>query len=194
MVKFLYSKRHFIGVLTGVILIVIGGTYYLKHLDNERTLEKERNVRIDYPQWHLPEGAKARIGTGTIYRMQYSPDGNLLAVVSDIGVWILDAHTAELQHLLAAHTGVINSISFSPDGSTLAVGTENGEAQLWDISTREHQKTFTRRIYYTGVENVFFMPDGHTIAVIYLSMVDLWDITTGKRKHTLSAKDSTYFL
>ncbi len=185
MAKFFYSNRLFIGVLTGVILIVIGGTYYFKHLDNERTLEKERNMRLDYQQWHLPEGAKARIGTGTIRAMQYSPDSNLLAVVSDIGVWILDAQTAELRHLLAAHTGIINSISFSPDGSTLAVGTENGTVQLWDTSTGEHQKTFTRRDYHFGVDNVFFMPDGHTLAVVSPhSIMDLWDIATGQRKNT----------
>ena len=187
MAKFFYSNRLFIGVLTGVILIVIGGTYYFKHLDNERTLEKERNMRLDYQQWHLPEGAKARIGTGTIHAMQYSPDGNLLAVVSGIGVWILDAQTAEPRHLLAAHTGIINSISFSPDGSTLAVGTKNGTVQLWDTSTGEHQKTFTRQEYRSGVDNVFFMPDGRTLAVIYFSMLDLWDIVTGKRKNTLLA-------
>ena len=185
MAKFFYSNRLFIGVLTGVILIVIGGTYYLKHLDNERTLEKERNMRLDYQQWHLPEGAKARIGLGTIRAMQYSPDGNLLAVVSDIGVWILDAQTAEPRHLLAAHTGIINSISFSPDGSTLAVGTENGTVQLWDTSTGEHQKTFTRQEHRFGVDNVFFMPDGRTLAVVSPhSIMDLWDIATGQRKNT----------
>lgn len=35
----------------------------------------------DYTQWHLPEGAKARLGRGTITgNVQYSPDGALLAV------------------------------------------------------------------------------------------------------------------
>ena len=187
MLKFLNAKRNIIGVLVGVILIIVGGTYFLKHLDDKRTLEEERNTLIDYEQWHLPEGAKARIGSGTIRAMQYSPDGNLLAVVSDIGVWMLDTQTAEPQHLLAAHTGVINSISFSADGRTLAVGTENGEAQLWDISTGEHQKTFTKWDYYPGVDNVFLMPDGRTLAVIRTSMVDLWDIATGQRKKSLSA-------
>ncbi len=148
MLKFLYSNRLFIGVLTGVILTVISGTYYFKRLDNERMLKEERNMRLDYEQWHLPEGVKARIGSGAITVMQYSPDGKLLAVVSDIGVWIFDAQTANPQHLLAAHTGVINSISFSPDGNILAIGTENGMAQLWDISTGEHKKTFTRRDYF----------------------------------------------
>ena len=187
MIKFLYSNR----LIIGVILIVVGGTYYFKHLANERILEKVRNMRLDNKQWHLPEGVKARIGSGTISKIQYSPDGNLLAVVSSIGVWIFNEQTAEPQHLLAAHTGVINSISFSPDGSTLAVGTENGTAQIWNISTGEHQKTFTRRGYNFGVNNVFFMPDGSTLAVVYsYSLLDLWDVATDQRKNPLSAVES----
>lgn len=186
MLKFLYAKRNIIGVLVGVILIIVGGTYFLKHLDDKRTLEEERNTLIDYEQWHLPEGAKARIGSGTIRAMQYSPDGNLLAVVSDIGVWIFNVQTAEPQHLLAAHTGMISSISFSADGRTLAVGTVNGGAQLWDTSTGKHQKTFTRQIYRFGVNNVAFMSDSHILAVVssYYTLVDLWDIATGKRINT----------
>ena len=146
--KFFYVNRLLIGVLMGLILIIVGGAYYLEHLDNEKALEKERNLRLEYEQWHLPEGAKARIGSGTIRKMQYSPNGDLLAVVSNIGVWILDAQTAETLHLLAAHSGIINSISFSSDDRTLAIGTENGEAQLWDTFTGEHNKTFTRRDYF----------------------------------------------
>lgn len=191
MIKFLYSNRHIIGVITVVTFIVVGGTYYLKHLSDERMFEKERNMRLDNKQWHLPEGVKARIGSGTISKIQYSPDGTLLAVVSSIGVWIFNEQTAEPQHLLAAHTGVINSISFSPDGSTLAVGTENGTVQIWNISTGEHQKTFTRRGYYFGVNNVFFMPDGSTLAVVYsYSLLDLWDVATDQRKNPLLAVES----
>ena len=190
MLKFLYSNRLLLGVLMGVILIVVGGTYYLEHLENEKALEKERNLRLDYEQWHLPESTKARIGSGAIRTIQYSPDGNLLAVVSDIGVWILDAQTTETQHLLAAHTGVINRISFSADGRTLAVATENGEAQIWDNSTGEHQNTFTKRDYFFGVDNVFLMPDDRTLAVVHSSILDLWDLKTGQRKNTLSAVEN----
>ena len=190
MLKFLYVNRLLITVLMGVIIIVVGGSYYLEHLDNMKALEKERNLRLDYEQWHLPEGAIARIGSGTIQTMQYSPVGNTIAIAGSIGVWIVDAQTAETRNLLAAHTGIINSISFSSDGRTLAVGTENGEAQLWDTSTGKHQKTFAIRDSFFGVDNVFLMPDGRTLAVIHLSMVDLWDIATGQRKNTISAVEN----
>ena len=184
MKNFLYTNRRIVAALIGVILIVIGGTYYLKYLESERMVEAERNMHIEYPQWHLPENAKARIGMGAVTAMHYSPDGNQLAVVSDIGVWLLNPNTFEPLHLLAAHTGVVNSISFSRDGRTLAVGTKNGTAQLWDASTGEHQETFTRREYSFGVDKVFLMPDGQTLAVIHSnSALDLYDISTGELKN-----------
>lgn len=32
----------------------------------------------DASQWHLPEGAKARLGKGCIVDVEYSPDGTVL--------------------------------------------------------------------------------------------------------------------
>ncbi len=189
MINFLYTNRRIVAALICVILIVIGGTYYLKYLESERMVEAERNMHIEYPQWHLPENAKARIGMGAVTAMHYSPDGNQLVVVSDIGVWLLNPNTLEPLHLLAAHTGVVNSISFSRDGRTLAVGTENGLAQLWNTSTGEHQETFTRREYYFGVDKVFLMSNGQTLAVINNSLLDYWDIGTGELKNTPANTD-----
>ncbi len=52
----------------------------------------------DSPQWHLPEGAKARLGKGGVNRIAYFPDGTRLAVASGIGIWIYDAQTLDLGH------------------------------------------------------------------------------------------------
>ena len=49
----------------------------------------------DYQTWGLPDGAKARLGKGSINEIAYSPDGTWLAVASSIGIWIYDAHTGE---------------------------------------------------------------------------------------------------
>ena len=35
---------------------------------------------------HLPEGAIARLGKGDIKRITYSPDGDLIAVASSLGI------------------------------------------------------------------------------------------------------------
>ena len=55
------------------------------------------------PQWHLPEGVKARFGKGAVKMMQYSPDGNVLAVVSSIGIWLYDAHSGKTKSFLPGH-------------------------------------------------------------------------------------------
>ena len=76
----------------------------------------------DSPQWHLPEGAKARLGKGSISEIAYSPDGTRLAVASSIGIWIYDTQTGEELDLFVGYTYPVNSVAFSPDDSTLASG------------------------------------------------------------------------
>ena len=55
------------------------------------TLFSLNTVAQDSPQWHLPDGAKARLGKGTISgNIAHSPDGTRLAVASAIGIWLYD--------------------------------------------------------------------------------------------------------
>ncbi len=49
----------------------------------------------DYTRWHLPEGAIARFGKGILMDLVYFPDGNRLAALSSIGIWIYDVRTGE---------------------------------------------------------------------------------------------------
>ncbi len=100
-------------------------------------------IAEDYRQWALPEKAKTRLGKGSIRAMQFSPDGNHLAVGSDIGVWLYDAETGKETSLLP---GRCESLAISPDGRFLVNGggDPNSRAggtryetglQLWEIAT-----------------------------------------------------------
>ena len=90
------------------------------------------SVAQDYTTWNLPEGAKARLGKGTIEDIQFSPDNKLLAVAGSIGVWIYDVDTDEELALLTGHTGIVTSVAFSPDGETLASGSWDYTIRLWN--------------------------------------------------------------
>ena len=118
----------------------------------------------DYTGWGLPDGAKARLGKGSIREVQYSPDGARLAVAGSIGIWLYDARTGAELSLLTGHTGEITSVAFSPDGRTLASASGSGDAtvRLWDAVTGAHLRTLHG---HTGrVESVAFSPNGRTLA------------------------------
>ena len=51
------------------------------------------SAQEEYTRWHLPEGAIARYGKGSIRELAYFPDGTRLAVRSSIGIWIYDTRT-----------------------------------------------------------------------------------------------------
>lgn len=47
------------------------------------------------PQWHFSEGDVAHLNKGAIREIASSPDGTRLAVASETGPWLYDAHTGE---------------------------------------------------------------------------------------------------
>lgn len=147
-----------------------------------------------YTQMGLPEGAKARFGTGFFSYRAYFPNGvdTQLAISSAIGIWLCDAETLQVQDLLTGHNGRVCSEGFSPDGSTLAMGLGNGIVELWDVATRTLRKTHQD---HTGpVWNVRFSPDGQTLATGGDNIpafekgdgiVHLRDVATGALRMTL---------
>ena len=137
----------------------------------------------DYTQWSLPEGAKARLGKGSINDIKYSPDGTRLAVASSIGIWLYDAATH--REGVFGHTDDVRGVAASSDGKTLANGGYNKTIRLWDASTGTHKRTLTG--HTAGVYSVAFSPDGRTLASGSSDeTVRLWDAVTGEHKRTLT--------
>ncbi len=167
----------------------------------------------EYTQWGIPEGAKARLGKGSISEIAYSPDGTQLAVASSIGIWLYDVQAGEELALLTGHTGSVNSMVFSPDGTILAsISTTGVDAvHLWDVATGMLKNTL--KGHASVVTSIAFSPDGTTLAgggdiilTVLLSednalftallenedlvvdVVWLWDIATGNLKNTLKGR------
>ena len=137
-----------------------------------------------YTQWGLPEGAKARLGKGGINDITCTSDGVLLAVASQIGIWIYDVQTSEELALLTGHTGAVDRVAFSPNGRTLASGGNNNTVRLWDVDTQKEIGTLEG--HAGRPDSIFFSPDGRTLA----SRDDdnslrLWDVNTQTQIYTL---------
>ena len=139
----------------------------------------------DMTKRHLPEGAFARLGKGSINDIAYSPDGKYLVVASDIDVWIYDAQTGIEQALIPAAQGnAIRHIAVSPNGYTLAVIGYMREIQLWDYKTQTLKGSLTERGYYPS--EIVFSPDGYTLASTdTIQRTVIWDVMTMKIKCTL---------
>ena len=137
----------------------------------------------DYVTWHLPDGALARLGKGTVEAVAFSPDGQVLAVAGSIGIWLYDAATSRELALLTGHTGRIESVSFSPDGSMLASG--GSDVILWDVASGSQLAT----LYGSGP--VSFSPDGSMLASGGRgSGVILWDVASGSQLTTLQGHEA----
>ena len=138
--------------------------------------------------WHLPDGTTTRLGRGSLSDREgaiaFSPDGQLLAVATGIGIWLYEAETAHAVALLPV-TGRVWAVSFSPDGTRLASGVSTyfggrGDSfvQLWDVTTREIVATLGGGMEAART-SLSFSRDGSTLASGGEGFVDLWDVATG---------------
>ena len=118
----------------------------------------------------------ARLGNGAASRLVYSPDGKLIAVMGQIGIWLYDAETLQEVGMIS---GSATTMAFSPDGNLLASGfwTEP-TAQLWDVKTQEQVGDLPSSEEW-GVTALAFIPGGRTLAVGYSDgAIGLWNIDT----------------
>ena len=129
-----------------------------------------------WTQWHLPEGAKARLGKGSIYEIAHSPDGTRLAVATASGLWLYDAQTGKELNLFPSSYSAV----FSPDSRMLA--SSGDPISLWDVRTGTLIRTMGPG------EVVGYSPDGEIIVSKAYSLISLWDVRTGTLIRTIYLK------
>lgn len=123
----------------------------------------------DNTQVGLPEGAIARLGKGGINTMQFSPDGSLLAVGTDVGVWLYDVSSGRDMALFTGYTGRIDTLDFSPDGNMLASGGfVNPIIQIWDPHTGNKLRAIELAERKDRITSLSFSEDGKTLTSIDL--------------------------
>ena len=151
----------------------------------------EENKMENYPQWNLPEKAKARLGKGRISEMQFSPDGTQLVVCSRIGVWVYDVATGKEISFLSGMSG---AMAYSPDGrfiatskgdkiSSLGINPREIGVVLWDISAGSE---VSLQEDLPAAAMLRFSDDSKTLIFLSMSRETIYrvDVETGKTTTT----------
>ena len=129
---------------------------------------------------------------GSLYAVDFSPDGQSVAAASGDGVtYLFDAKTRALIRILRGHRDYVFAVDFSPDGRRLATGSWDRTIRLWDVrrgSVERVLRGHTDRIY-----GVRFSPDGRLLASASKDgSVRLWQVASGAEQRQLRHDASVY--
>ena len=158
-------------------------------------LSQPNGFAEDSTRWRLPEGAKARLGKGSIKQIAYSPNGMHLAAAGSAGIWIYNMAIHHEVALLTESTGRISGAAFSPDGSTIVSGYNDGSILVWDVKTGKRKQALPTEQEW--VSSVAFSPDGKIIASGGACMeglcpgITLLDSQTGEQLKSFGGGDTT---
>ena len=158
------------------LFICIVGTIWLFRYPSKPDLLDINTAQLKTLQWHLPDGAKARIGKGTVKDLAYSPDSTILAVASSTGTWLYDTNSGNELALLTKNREGTDSIGFSPDGKTLATACGNRFVRVWNVETRRLMHTFFGLMRDRKIIGVHFSSDGNTLVGWNDNGMRFWDI------------------
>ena len=144
----------------------------------------------DYTRWDLPEGAKLRLGKGSVENLMFSPDGNRLIVESSIGVWFYDTHTGVELDFIALDSTFIR---MSPDARTYVSLNSDDTVQVRDLTTGSVQATLEANADDIRIRGAAFSADSRMLACGVGEEIHLWSLTTGEQKATFTGHtDSVY--
>jgi len=151
----------------------------------------------------LPFIALTNADLGNVYQLSWRPDGAILAVASESGVWLFTPELLSVGQLVG-HTDRVLSVDWNSTGAKLATGSSDSTVRIWDMA--ETSPTYlttievfqlTKPVTYVAwnpveakqelarsiIERTEFYSDGATV----YSSVQIWDVTQGILKHRLDS-------
>lgn len=143
----------------------------------------------EYTRWELPEGAKARLGKGSINDIKFSPDGTRFAVATTIGVWMYDAKTGTEISLFKGERQNIKGVAFSADGSVVTGANSAGQIPRWNTTTGELHSIFENEKISTLFSTVFSEDGTNLVGVGRRSKIHVWHLGDETTSPTLTNID-----
>ena len=99
---------------------------------------------------------------GSITKIAFSTDGELLAASGGNAVWVWDVNSSERLYILEGHTDLITDLAISGDNRRLASGSYDTTVRIYDLASGQHINTLVG--HEAEVNTVAFSPDGRFLA------------------------------
>jgi WD40 repeat protein len=145
----------------------------------ERPTDAKRPADIDWTGeearwWHDPD------------RLVVGADGSWIAVVHDGVIEIVDIHSGDSRHRIAAHARHVCAL-VAPDGRWIAAARSDGAVRIWDTGTGDYRSIAADHAATdTGMA---MASDGEWFATLgYDGTIRIWDPTTGALRQTLAGR------
>ncbi|MFM9266434.1 AAA-like domain-containing protein [Tychonema sp. BBK16] len=140
----------------GSILVSSSGDKTLKFWRLASVLNQKREVKSEDSLFKTIQAHNS-----TVMNAAFSPNGELIASVSEDKMVKLWSRDGKLLHTLKGHDSGIWSVAFSPDNQTIATGSNDGIIKLW-----KSNGTFLANLigHSAGVKGLAFAADGKTLA------------------------------
>jgi WD40 repeat protein len=137
---------------------------------------------------------------GDADRLDFSPDGTLLAAAGGVavreptgvtmrrGLRVWNVSSGRMEHDLPSGCSVWGTFAFSPAGDLLAAQQTADTVCLWDL------RVGRERAHFPAAGALRFSPDGNRLAVGGRAGVRLWNLASGKEERAIPRGDLIGFL
>ncbi|KAG2346823.1 WD40 repeat-like protein [Suillus weaverae] len=143
------------------------------------------------------QGDPIRCGSDIVYRAQYSPSGELLAIATDLDIQIYNSGIRKRVASFKGHISHNKSLAWTPDGTRLLTGGDISDPTIREWDTTTWKQVGDPWAGHTGYINAIAVnPAGTLVSASYGNHVCLWRLSDHQTiaifQHTSSTVCATF--